>query len=94
VSTYRGDTDRSVDGLRRTVAPLEDETGFVRALFLTRQNDGTAMTITPWESEAAMSSSAGWAAKAREHAAHESGATIESVATYEVALTVETAAQS
>ena len=81
-----------MDGFRRTVAPLEDQTGSVRALFLTRQNDGTAMTITVWESEPAMSSSAGWAAKAREHAAPESGATIESVATYDVALTVEKAA--
>jgi hypothetical protein len=50
------------------------------------------MTITVWESEPAMSSSAGWGAKAREHAAPESGATIESVATYDVARTVEKAA--
>jgi heme-degrading monooxygenase HmoA len=92
VSTYRGDTDQLVDGFRRTIAPLEDKIGFVRALFLTRRSDGTAMTITVWDSEAAMSSSAEWAAKAREHAAHESGATIESVATYDVALTVEKAA--
>jgi heme-degrading monooxygenase HmoA len=93
VSTYRGDTNQLVDGFRRTIAPLEDQTGFVRALFLTRQDDGAAMTITVWESEAAMSSSAEWAAKAREHAAHQSGATIESVTTYDVALTVEKAAR-
>jgi heme-degrading monooxygenase HmoA len=92
VSTYRGDTDQLVDGFRRTIAPLEDKTGFVRALFLTRQDAGAAMTITVWESEAAMSSSAEWASKAREHAAHESGATIESVATYDVALAVDKAA--
>jgi hypothetical protein len=89
VCTYRGDTDPSVDRFRRTVAPLEDKTGSVRALFRTGQNEGTATTITVRDSEAAMSSSAEWAAKAREHAAHESGATIESVATYDVALTVE-----
>lgn len=89
VSMYRGDTDQLVDGFRRTVAPLEDQTGFVRALFLTRKDAGTAMTITVWESEAALSSSAEWATKAREHAAHDSGATIESVATYDVALSVE-----
>jgi hypothetical protein len=89
VITYRGDTDPSVDRFRRTVAPLEDKTGSARALFRTGQNEGTATTITVRDSEAAMSSSAEWAAKAREHAAHESGATIESVATYDVALTVE-----
>lgn len=89
VSTYRGDTDQLVDGFRRTIAPLEDQAGFVRALFLTRQDTGAAMTITVWESEAAMSSSAAWASRAREHAAHESGATIESVATYDVALAVD-----
>lgn len=92
VSTYRGDTDRLVDGFRRTIAPLERQTGFVSALFLTRQDAGTAMTVTVWESEAAMSSSAEWAAKAREHAAHESGAKIESVATYDVAIAVDKAA--
>ena len=89
VSTYRGETNQLVDGFRRTIAPLEEQTGFVRALFLTRQDDGSAMTITVWESEAALSSSAEWATKAREHAAHQSGATIESVAIYDVALTVE-----
>lgn len=92
VSAYRGETDQLVDGFRRTIAPLEEQIGFVRALFLTRQDDRTAMSITVWESEAALSSSAEWAAKAREHAAHQSGATIESVATYDVALTVEKAA--
>jgi hypothetical protein len=34
VSTYRGETNQLVDGFRRTIAPLEEQTGFVRALFL------------------------------------------------------------
>ena len=47
------------------------------------------MTITLWDSLAAMEASAEWADKAREHAAHDSGAEIASVRTYEVALTAE-----
>jgi heme-degrading monooxygenase HmoA len=47
------------------------------------------MSITLWDSEAAMAASAEWANRAREHAAHDSGATVESVGTYEVALSPE-----
>jgi heme-degrading monooxygenase HmoA len=89
VSTYQGDTERLVEGFRRTTEPLARQEGFERAYFLTDAATGRAMTITLWESEAAMTASAAWADKAREHAAHESGATIESVHGYEVALTAE-----
>jgi heme-degrading monooxygenase HmoA len=47
------------------------------------------MTITLWNSQAGMDASADWASKAREHAAHDSGAEVESVESYEVALTAE-----
>jgi hypothetical protein len=47
------------------------------------------MTITLWNSQAAMAASADWASKAREHAAHESGAAVESIDRYEVALIAE-----
>ena len=50
------------------------------------------MTVTLWDSLAAMAASAEWASKAREHAAHESGAAVEAVRSYEVALTAEKAA--
>jgi hypothetical protein len=50
------------------------------------------MTVTLWESQAAMDASAEWAEKAREHAAHDSGAVVESVTGFQVALIAEKAA--
>ena len=69
--------------------PLTQLEGFERAYFLTDSAAGRAMTVTLWDSPAAMAASAEWASKAREHAAHESGATVESVLSYEVALTAQ-----
>ncbi len=89
VSTYRGETERLLEGFRRTTEPLAQLDGFERAYFLTDDAAGEAMTVTLWDSEAAMEASAEWASKAREHAAHDSGADIESVRTYEVALSAE-----
>jgi heme-degrading monooxygenase HmoA len=92
VSTYRGDTERLLDGFRRTTEPLTRLEGFERAYFLTDSAEGRAMTLTVWDSASSMAASADWASKAREHAAHESGAAVESVHTYEVALTSERSA--
>jgi heme-degrading monooxygenase HmoA len=92
VSTYRGETERLLDGFRRTTQPLTQLEGFERAYFLTDSAGGRAMTVTLWDSQAAMAASAEWASKAREHAVHESGAVVESVGGYEVALTAEKAA--
>jgi heme-degrading monooxygenase HmoA len=89
VGTYRGETERLLDGFRRTTEPLAQLEGFERAYFLTDSAAGRAMTVTVWDSLAAMASSAEWASKTREHAAHESGAAVESVRSYEVALTAE-----
>jgi heme-degrading monooxygenase HmoA len=89
VSTYQGKTERLIEGFRRTTEPLAQIEGFERALFLTDTAGGEAVSITLWDSEAAMAASAEWANKAREHAAHESGARVESVRSYEVALTAE-----
>jgi heme-degrading monooxygenase HmoA len=89
VSTYRGNTDSLTAGFRRTVEPLERMEGFVRAYFLTNPGADTAMTVTIWETEAAMAASAEWAGRAREHAAHDAGGAIQSVESYEIALTAE-----
>jgi heme-degrading monooxygenase HmoA len=89
VSTYQGETERLLDGFRRTTEPLTRLEGFERAYFLTDSAAGQAMTVTLWDSAAAMAASAEWASKAREHAAHDSGATVESVSSYEVALTAD-----
>jgi heme-degrading monooxygenase HmoA len=92
VSSYQGDTERLLEGFRRTTEPLAQLEGFERAYLLTDAAAGRAMTITLWDSQAAMAASAEWASKAREHAAHESGAAVESVDGYEIALTAEKAA--
>jgi heme-degrading monooxygenase HmoA len=89
VSTYQGETERLLDGFRRTTEPLTQLEGLERAYFLTDSAAGRAVTVTLWDSPAAMAASAEWASKAREHAAHESGASVESVRSYEVALTAE-----
>ena len=89
VSTYQGETERLLEGFRRTTEPLTQLEGFERAYFLTDAAADRAMTVTMWDSPAAMAASAEWASKAREHAAHESGASVESVRSYEVALTAE-----
>jgi heme-degrading monooxygenase HmoA len=89
VSTYQGEIERLLEGFRRTTEPLAQLEGFERAYFLTDSAAGRAMTITLWNSQAAMAASADWASKAREHAAHESGATVESIDRYEVALIAE-----
>ena len=89
VSTYQGETERLLEGFRRTTEPLAQIEGFERAYFLTESAAGRAVSVTLWESQAAMAASADWANKAREHAAHESGAAVESVRSYEVALMAE-----
>ena len=89
VSTYQGETERLLEGFRRTTEPLTQIEGFERAYFLIDSAAARAMTITLWGSQAAMAASADWASSAREHAAHDSGAAIASVDTYEVALTAE-----
>jgi heme-degrading monooxygenase HmoA len=89
VSTYQGDTERLLEGFRLTTEPLSQFEGFERAYLLTDAAAGRAMTVTLWESQAAMEVSAEWASKAREHAAHDSGVAVESVNSYEVVLTAE-----
>jgi heme-degrading monooxygenase HmoA len=89
VSTYQGGLEQLVESFRRTTEPLSHLEGFERAYFLTDTTADRAMSVTLWHSEAAMTATADWARKAREHAAHESGTTVESVGTYEVAGTAE-----
>jgi len=89
VSTYRGGTDTLLEGFRRTTEPLAQLDGFERAYFLTDSDSGRSMTVTVWDSRAAMDATAEWAEKAREHAAHDSGAVVDSVQGFEVAFTAE-----
>jgi hypothetical protein len=90
VSTYRGETERLLDGFRRTTEPLTQLEG-VRARLLPdrlRGRSGGDRHAVGLAGRAGGERGRG-ASKAREHAAHESGAAVESVRSYEVAHTAE-----
>ncbi len=89
VSTYEGDIDRLIDGFRRQADLVRLLEGFAGAQLLVDRAGGRAMTVTLWESEAALDASASRAAHLREEATETAAATIGSVDSYEVALEVE-----
>jgi heme-degrading monooxygenase HmoA len=89
VSSYEGDVDRLIEGFRRQADLVRRLDGFARAYLLVDRAGGTAMTVTLWESEAALDASASRAAHLREEATETAGATIGSVGSYELALEVE-----
>ncbi len=87
VSTYQGDADGLVEGFSGQTDALEQVDGFEGAYFLVDRQSGKAMSVTLWESEAAMKESAERANRMREEATQPSGAAIQSVEGYEVAIT-------
>jgi heme-degrading monooxygenase HmoA len=87
VSTYHADqpNDRLLEGFQHTIGPLQQVDGFSHAYFLVDKDTGTAVSITIWESEDAMSASeAGGEERRRERT--EGGGSVESVDHYEVSL--------
>jgi heme-degrading monooxygenase HmoA len=88
VSSYEGDAEPLREGFQRATDPLEQIPGFERAYFLIDSDSGKAMSITMWESREALEVSAEAANRLRQDATEPSGATIKSVETYEVAITV------
>jgi heme-degrading monooxygenase HmoA len=87
VSRYRGAAARLREGFEAVTAELEQIEGFSHAYFLTNREHSRAMSITLWESEAALTASAEHAHKMRTQAAEPADASIESVESYEVVLT-------
>jgi heme-degrading monooxygenase HmoA len=87
VSTYTGEAEALLDGFQAATAPLESIEGFSQAYFLVDRTKNRAMSITIWESEDALLASAARADELRKGATEPSGATIESVEHYEIALT-------
>jgi heme-degrading monooxygenase HmoA len=87
VSTYTGEAESLLDGFQAATAPLEDIEGFSKAYFLLDRANNKAISITIWESEDALHASAARADELRKSAAAPSGATIDSVEHYEIALT-------
>jgi heme-degrading monooxygenase HmoA len=88
VSTYRGDGDRLLQGFADVTGPLEAIDGFSRAYFLVDRESGKGMSITVWETQEALDASAARADELRGRAVEAGGATIESVESYEIGMTV------
>ena len=87
VSSYRADdAAKLVDGFGRATDPLEQLDGFAGAYFLIDDESGKAMSITLWDSEEALTTTAERAKELRRDATEDAGA-IESVDHYRVALT-------
>lgn len=88
VSTYTGETDELVRGFESARDDLAQIDGFAQAYFCVDRSSGKGLTITLWETEQALQASAEQADRLRARATEPSGATIDSVQHYEVALTV------
>jgi heme-degrading monooxygenase HmoA len=91
VSTLEGPPDQIDEGLRyirEQILPnaFQDDEGFKGALALADRQSGKTLTITFWESEEAMHATEEEANQRRTQIAEAANATIESVETYEVAV--------
>lgn len=88
VSTYRADqdTDRLLEGFQETIGPLQVVEGFSHAYFMVDRETGTAVSMTVWESEDAMSASSGSAEERRKQRSEAGGASVQSVDSYEIGL--------
>jgi heme-degrading monooxygenase HmoA len=88
VSRYSGDAELLRAGFEAVSAELEQLQGFAQALFLADATASRAMSITLWDSEEAMAASAERAHQMRTRATEPASATIDSIESYEVVLTV------
>jgi heme-degrading monooxygenase HmoA len=91
VATYSGDADALVKGFETARSDLERMDGFSNAYFCIDRASGKGLTMTLWESEQALEASAEAAHRLRTRATEPSGGTTDSVAQYEVAMTVHRA---
>ena len=88
VSTYTGEPESMVDAFESVSKPLEEIDGFSHGYFLVDRGNNRAISITIWQSEDALLQSAAKADELRQGATSSAGGTIESVESYEVAVTV------
>jgi len=96
LSTYDGPADRLADlvgGMEKNRDALRGMDGFVGAYMLVDRSNGTALTVTLWESEAAEAASAAEAARWRRDAADAAAHGIADVHVYEVAVQVKAPAR-
>jgi hypothetical protein len=87
VATYSGDPEELVRGFDRSLKELAKLEGFSHAYFGVDRSSGRAMSMTLWATEATLEGSAEPTQRLRSQAAEPSGATIDSVTHYEIALT-------
>jgi heme-degrading monooxygenase HmoA len=88
MSSYRADEDtaRLLAGFQDTIGPLQLADGFSHAYFLVDRDAGTAVSLTIWESEAAMAASEAGGEERRRHRTQAGAATVEAVDHYHVSL--------
>ena len=90
VSTYRGSAeqiDQGIRQIRENILPrVQKLDGYRGVYFLVDRQSGKSMTVTLWESERAMRASEEAANQLRSDSAEATGATVEGVERYEVAL--------
>jgi heme-degrading monooxygenase HmoA len=92
VSTYSGPPDRLDAGIRNfegLTDALRGLEGFEGAYLLADAETGKAITITLWSSDDTAAASAERARQMRTEAAEGAGLSVESVATYEVAVQIQ-----
>jgi len=91
LSTYEGpaeEIDRMRDSFERLTDELRSLDGFEDAYLLIDSGSGNAITLTLWDNQAAVESSAGRAQQMREEVASAAQHQIKSVDNYEVRLHV------
>jgi heme-degrading monooxygenase HmoA len=93
VSRYTGDAERLRAGFEAVTDELERVDGFAQGFFLTNAESSRAISITLWDSSEALEASAERAHQMRTQATEPADATVESVESYEVVLTVQPAAR-
>lgn len=94
VSTYTGDPDKLIEGFQGATEGLKQLPGQAGAYFCVDRENGTALTMTLWETQQALEASVEGANQLRTQAVQTADAEVESVTQYEVAIVVQPASVS
>ena len=88
VTRYHADqeAERLLEGFKGTIGPLQLVDGFSHAYFMVDRSTGEALSMTVWDSEAAMTASTDSAEARRRQREEEGGARVTSVDSYEIGL--------
>jgi heme-degrading monooxygenase HmoA len=84
--TPGGDVDTAVKGFEDALEPLQQMKGHRAATLLVDRGSGKAITITYWDTEEDLESSAEQANRLRKEVADTGGLSVRAVENYEVAL--------